>query len=76
MDKLIFGRELDNSEANDADEDRLYEGAGTRSKQNVNPMDVTTRTTEKMTDEKIYGNVHVVGTSIELDPQANLCLVC
>ena len=66
-DKLIFGHDLDNSEADDAYEAMLYSGAGTRSDIGFNPYDVTTRTTSKLTDSQVYGFNCVVGTDIDGD---------
>jgi len=66
-DKLIFGHDLDNSEADDAYEAMLYSGAGTRSDIGFNMWDVTTRTTSKMTDSQVYGFNCVVGTDIDGD---------
>jgi len=66
-DKLIFGHDLDNSEADDAYEAMLYSGAGTRSDIGFNMWDVTTRTTSKLTDSQVYGFNCVVGTDIDGD---------
>lgn len=66
-DKLIFGHDLDNSEADDAYEAMLYSGAGTRSDIGFNMWDVTTRTTSKLTDSKAYGCNVVVGTDLDGD---------
>ena len=66
-DKLIFGHDLDNSEADDAYEAMLYSGAGTRSDVGFNMWDVTTRTTSKLTDSKAYGCNVVVGTDLDGD---------
>ena len=66
-DKLIFGHDLDNSEADDAYEAMLYSGAGNRSDTGFNMWDVTTRTTSKLTDSKAYGCNVVVGTDLDGD---------
>jgi len=66
-DKLIFGHDLDNSEADDAYEAMLYSGAGNRSDIGFNMWDVTTRTTSKLTDSKAYGCNVVVGTDLDGD---------
>ena len=65
VDKLIFGRDLDNSAADDDMEDQLYSGAGTRSNCQFNPFDVSTRSTDLRTDGMLYGNVSVVGSDID-----------
>lgn len=67
VDKLIFGRDLDNSAADDGMEDMLYSGAGTRSHMQINPYDVASRSTELRTDHKLYGNVSVVGNNVGAD---------
>jgi len=72
VDALIFGRDLDISASDDHIEDQLYSGAGTRSKMNMNPMDVATRSTDKIVDATMYGNVDVVGSGMDLEPSGAL----
>ena len=67
VDKLIFGHDMDNSEADDEYEDMLYSGAGNRSDTGFNMWDVTTRTTSKQTDSQLYGCNVVVGTDLDGD---------
>ena len=62
VDKVVFGMDLDNSEADDAFEAELYSGAGNRSHSIVDPNDVSKRTTSVITDAKMYGEAKVVST--------------
>ena len=71
VDKVVFGMDLDNSEADDEFEDRLYSGAGSRSHTIADPNDVSKRTTSAITDAKMYGEFKVVsagGTGMEPTP--------
>ena len=55
IDKIIFGRDMDGSETDDHLEDQLYAGFGVRSKDAGNWADISTRRTDHMTDDKLYG---------------------
>ena len=70
IDELVFMHNMDNSEADDWAEERLYEGAGNRSHTNFKWDDVSTRRTDHLTSDKIYGFNMVQGTDLDGDAEA------
>ena len=72
IDSLVFMHDMDNSEADDAYVERLYEGCfGNRaSGPNVHhPYDVSTRRRDHLTGDKIYGFNSVHGTDLDGDAE-------
>lgn len=69
IDELVFMHNMDNSEADDWAEDRLYDGAGNRSYTSFNWQDVSTRRTDHLTSDKIYGFNMVQGTDLDGDAE-------
>ena len=66
VDSLVFGHDTDNSAADDWYEEQLYSGAGNRSNSAYNPYDMSTRRSDHLTGDQIYGyNAIAGGTDLD-----------